>query len=134
LCIPRPVQHFVNVIANVKDNEGESIGSNSGPPESVGDLLDRYSEGMIAKSQLRTLGVRLSEEDHIHLELIVAHYGVPKATFARDLMSAALSEAMDSMRFENEDDQMKFQVEYDERIMELPIEKVHAPIIAPGTS
>jgi len=88
-------------------------------PESVSDLLDRYSEG-ISKSNLRTLGVRLSEQDHILLGLIAAHYGVAKATFARDLMSAALSEAVDSMHFENEDDQMKFQARLDERLMNLP--------------
>jgi len=97
--------------------------SNSKPPESVGDLLGRYSEG-ISKASLRTLGVRLSEEDHILLDMIAAHYGVPKATFARDLMSAALSEAMSSMRFENPEDEAEFGARYDERIMNLPAEMV----------
>ena len=95
------------------------MNSDNTHPESVRDLLGRYSEG-IAKSNLRTLGVRLSEEDHITLETIAEHYGVPKATFARDLMSAALSEAMNSMRFENEDDEAQFLARRDGRILELP--------------
>ena len=53
--------------------------SNDGPPESVGDLLNRYSVGMIAKSNLRTLGMRLSEAKDIRLEMIAAHYGVPRS-------------------------------------------------------
>src|SRR5215211_7711321 len=97
--------------------------SKSSHPESVSDLLGRYSEG-ISKSSLRTLGLRLSEEDHIRLEMIAAHYGVPKATFARDLMSAALSEAMNSMRFESPEDQEEFEVRYGERLIDLPAEMV----------
>lgn len=92
--------------------------SNSKPPDSVGDLLGRYSGG-VARAGLRTLGVRLSERDHIRLEMAAAHYGVPKATFARDLLRAALSEAMASMTFPDPGEEDAFTEAYAERMMEL---------------
>lgn len=96
--------------------------SNSKPPESVGDLLGRYSGGF-SKTGLRTLGVRLSEEDHIRLDMVAAHFGVPKATFARDLLRAALTEAMSSVRFVEPEDQMEFDREYAERMIDLQDER-----------
>jgi len=99
--------------------------SNDGPPESVGDLLNRYSVGMIAKSNLRTLGVRLSEVNHIRLEMIAAHYGVPKGTFARDLLDAALTEAMSSLHFDSPDEEAEFDARLDERMTELHSEEVY---------
>ncbi len=92
--------------------------SNSKPPESVGDLLGRYSGG-ISRSGLRTLGVRLSEVDHVRLEMVAGHYGVPKATFARDLLRAALSEAFASMHFDDPEDEVHFNEEYADRMVSL---------------
>lgn len=91
---------------------------NSKPPESVGDLLGRYSGGF-SRSGLKTLGVRLSDEDHIRLDMVAGHFGVPKATFARDLLRAALSEAWSSMAFSDPEDQLEFHQEYEERMTAL---------------
>ncbi len=96
--------------------------SNSKPPESVGDLLGRYS-GVVARPGLRNLGVRLGEEDHIRLDMVAAHFGVPKATFARDLLRAALSEAFTSMRFEEPEDAEDFHRDYAERMVDLHHER-----------
>lgn len=92
--------------------------SNSKPPQSVGDLLSVYSGGF-SRSGMKTLGVRLSEQDHIRLDMVANRYDVPKATFARDLLRAALSEAMASIHFEDPEDQQDFDVEYHERLQEL---------------
>ncbi len=92
--------------------------SNSKSPDSVGDLLGRYS-GNVSRPGLRTLGVRLGEEDHIRLGMVAGHFGVPKATFARDLLRAALSEAWVSVDFEDPEDQVQFHQEYSERISDL---------------
>ncbi len=94
--------------------------SNSRPPESVGDLLGRYSGGF-SKTGLKTLGVRLSEQDHLRLDMVAAHFGVPKATFARDLLRAALTEAMASIHFSNPQEQAEFDEEYQQRQVDLHI-------------
>ncbi|MDP9437192.1 MAG: hypothetical protein M3P49_00345 [Actinomycetota bacterium] len=96
--------------------------SNSKPPESVGDLLGRYSGG-VARPGLRNLGIRLGEEDHIRLDMVAAHFGVPKATFARDLLRAALSEAWTSMHFDDPEDAEDFHREYEERMIDLHEER-----------
>ena len=66
---------------------------------------------MIAKSNLRPWG--LSEVNHIRLEMIAAHYGVPKGTFARDLLDAALTEAMSSLHFDSPDEEAEFDARLD---------------------
>lgn len=92
--------------------------SNSKPPGSVGDLLNLYSGGF-SRSGMKTLGVRLSEPDHLRLEMVASHYGVPKATFARDLLRAALSEAWSSMHFDDPEDGVEFEREYHDRLIDL---------------
>jgi len=71
------------------------------------------------RTERRTLGVRLGEIEHLRLEMIASHLGVPKASLARDLLGAATQEALDSVKFRNADEEADFWSEYAEREREV---------------
>jgi len=84
-------------------------------PASVRELLSGYTQPKSGPDTL-VLGVRLQEGDHVRLEVLAEHFGVPKATFARDLLRASISEALGSLQFDDHDQAQAFLEDLSDRI------------------
>lgn len=82
--------------------------SDNRPVHSVEELMGRYRGGRPSPRVLQMMGVRLSHEDHGRLSLLASTFEVPKATLARDLLRAAISEALGSIEFETHEEEARF--------------------------
>ncbi len=76
-----------------------------------GSSIERLMAGGIRQgpTALQVLGLRLSQRDHSVLALLADMSHVPKATFARNLMKAAISDAVHAAEFDTPEENTEFE-------------------------
>jgi hypothetical protein len=80
--------------------EGDTLDEQRGP-RSVEELMNRYA-GHRSRGGLQPFAIRLSAYDNARLGLLASKLDVPKTTLARDLLKAAVNQAIGSVQFRND--------------------------------
>ena len=76
-------------------------------PRNVEELINRYT-GQRSRGGLQPFAIRLSAYDNARLGLLASKLGVPKTTLARELLKAAINQAMGSVQFRNQGEEDGF--------------------------